>query len=315
MNSLKKMTTLAMATVLLSTSAFAQDAKEKTKTDKKSQDIIIRNNGATEKMTIVVDGEDVTINGKPVKEFKGNNVSVITRSHTSPAIASLNGNINGGYATTIRGNKAKLGVATEKADGGAKVTAVTKESAAEKAGLKEGDVITKIGDTKIEGSEDLIAAIGKYKANDKVDVTYKRNNKENRVSATLGENKSAATAYGFGSSDFNFDIPRVMSPGPDGFGTFFTRKPKIGLEIQDVEEGKGAKVNDVDDESPAAKAGLKEGDVITTINGKEIEGVDAVREQIKDIKEGDNLKFGYKRNGSNQIAEVKIPKKLKTASL
>jgi serine protease Do len=49
------------------------------------------------------------------------------------------------------GNRALLGVVSEKNDNGAKITSVTKESAAEKAGLKKDDIITKVGDTKIEG--------------------------------------------------------------------------------------------------------------------------------------------------------------------
>jgi serine protease Do len=94
-----------------------------------------------------------------------------------------------------------------------------------------------------------------------------------------------------------------------------SRKPKIGLQIQDVEEGKGVKVQEVDENSPAAKAGLKEGDVITEVNGKPVDGVDNVRSEIRDIKEGDILKVKYNRNGSSQSADIKLPKKLKTADL
>ena len=100
-------------------------------------------------------------------------------------------------------------------------------------------------------------------------------------------------------------------------GTYFgfSRKPRIGMQIQDVEEGKGVTVQDVDDDTPAAKAGLKEGDVITEVNGKEIAGVDELRNEIKDLKEGDSFKVRYKRGGNNQTAEVKIPKRMKTADL
>jgi serine protease Do len=313
MTNVKKMTVLAIASLLVGGTAMAQEA-EKVKTDKKSKEIIIRKNGATtEKMTIVVDGENVTINGKPVSEFKGNNIDVITRDGGLLPTRSF----GAGYgATAIGGNKAKLGVVTEKAEGGAKITSISKESAAEKAGLKEGDVITKIGSKTIADADDLIEVIGDYKPNDKVDITYKRNNKESKVSATLGENSARAFAYGGSNSDFHIDMPRFnFNGGPEGFGGMISRKPKIGMEIQDVEDGKGAKVNDVDENTPAAKAGLKEGDIITSINGKEIEGVDDVRTQIKDIKEGDALKFSFKRNGASQTAEIKIPKKIKTATL
>ncbi|MEJ7682575.1 MAG: PDZ domain-containing protein [Segetibacter sp.] len=66
---------------------------------------------------------------------------------------------------------------------------------------------------------------------------------------------------------------------------------------------------------PASKAGIKEGDVITQVNGKDIAGVDELRNEIRDVKEGDALKLTYKRDGKNQSAEIKIPKRLKSADL
>jgi len=96
---------------------------------------------------------------------------------------------------------------------------------------------------------------------------------------------------------------------------FFSRKPRIGLQIQDVEEGTGVKVLDVDEETPAAKAGLLKDDVIIEANGKEVKGVDDLRLQLKELKEGDVLKIKYKRGSSTQSAEIKFPKHLKKADL
>ena len=116
--------------------------------------------------------------------------------------------------------------------------------------------------------------------------------------------------------DFDFDMPEgIEAPRMGGFNFNFDRKPKLGLQIQDMEEGKGAKVKDVDENSPSAKAGLKEGDVITQINGKDIEGVDDLRSQTKELKEGNTLKLSYKREGKSQTADLKIPKRIKTADL
>jgi serine protease Do len=55
--------------------------------------------------------------------------------------------------------------------------------------------------------------------------------------------------------------------------------------------------------------------VITLVNGKNIAGVDELRNEIKDLKEGDVVKFGYQRDGKNQTSEIKIPKRLKSADL
>ncbi|WP_207491938.1 PDZ domain-containing protein [Aridibaculum aurantiacum] len=315
----KKIAACTLALAVAGTAGFAQ-TKSGTEKKKKEQIIIQKDGDKNEKMTIVVDGDNVTINGKPLEEWKDSDITVLQGTDLGAfapgARAFSNPHINGGRAREImngtvatRGNRAILGVVTEKADDGAKITSVTPESGADKAGLKKDDVITKVGDKKIESSNDLIAAIGTHKPNDKVDITYKRGGKEAKATATLGENKTRSLSYNF---DGNMAIPNV--PFPEAFG-FGSRKPRIGMQIQDVEEGTGVKVREVDPESPAAKAGFKEGDVITEVNGKAIAGVDVMRDQIKDIKEGDVLKMSFNRSGSKQTAEVKIPKRLKVADL
>lgn len=328
MNKWIKNPALVIAAAVMSISASAQSTNDKTSNSNsdKTEEIIIRKKGdKADKMTIVVDGDKVTINGKPVDEFKNDNVTVLRRNRATAmggagerTFTIPQGNFrmfdNRGEFTPTRSNKAMLGVVTGKADDGAKITSVTKESPAEKAGLQKDDVISKVGNKKVEGPNDLVNAISDYRPNDKVDITYKRNGKENKTVATLNENKSGAFSYNFNKPDFNFEMPK-STIAPDGFNFNYNRKPRIGLQIQDVEEGKGVTVKDVDEDSPASKAGIKEGDVITQVNGKEITGVDELRNEIKDVKEGDAVKFTYKRGNKTQTADLKIPKKLKTANL
>lgn len=329
MNNRIKYSTAVLAAIAIVTSAIGQDQKEKTSkdTDEKNQEIVIRKKGGnTEKMTIVVDGDNVTINGKPADEFKNDDVTVFKRDRPlapgGPRARALGGvhprldSDNFNFLKPSNSNKAMLGVLTQKADDGVKVTDVTKESGAEKAGLKKDDVITKVGSTAIKEPQDLIKAIGGYKPNDKADITYKRDGKENKTSVTLGENKSRGNSFNLNSGDFNFDFPKgALVPPMDNFNFNFNRRARIGLQIQDVEEGKGVTVKDVDEDSPASKAGIKEGDVITGVNGKDVAGVDELRNQIRDIKEGDTVKFTYKRGGKNETVDIKIPKRLKSADL
>ncbi|WP_018613108.1 PDZ domain-containing protein [Segetibacter koreensis] len=326
MNNWKKLSTAALATIVLASSAIAQDKKEKPSKDKeeKTQEIVIRKKpGKTEKMTIVVDGDNVTINGKPVDEFKNDDVTILKRDRSlamaGPRMRGFDGGRPpfGGEDLLMHGNgnKAMLGIITQKADDGVKVTDVTKESGAEKAGLKKDDIITKIGTTAVATPQDLVEAISAYKPNDKVDITYKREGKENKTTAVLGENKSRPYSYNFNNKDFNFNMPEGAIPPMENFDFNFNHRPKIGLQIQDIEEGKGVKVKDVDEDSPASKAGIKEGDVITQVNGKDVAGVDELRTQIRDLKDGDVVKLTYKRDGKNQNAEIKIPKRLKSADL
>jgi putative serine protease PepD len=81
-----------------------------------------------------------------------------------------------------------LGVSVTEADGsGALVSNVTPNSAAAKAGLQQGDVITSVNGKTVGDSNDLVAAIQSAAAGDKVTVTYTRNGAQKTVSATLGD--------------------------------------------------------------------------------------------------------------------------------
>ena len=330
MNRWIKYTASLVATVVIATSAIAQDQIDKSKNkDGKTEEIVIRKKGdKNEKITIVIDGDNITINGKPA-DNPGENTDVVVlkrdvnRATGAPQVRtflrggnSFNSNRPGFDSfRTAFANKAMLGVVTQKSVDGAKIISVTKESGADKAGLKKDDVITKIGDSKIEDPEDLIKVVRALKPNEKVGITYKRDGKENKTTATLGENKASSFSFDLNNEDFNFNIPEVTIPRVEGFNFSYNRRPKIGMQIQDVEEGKGVTIKDVDEDSPASKAGLKEGDIITQLNGKEVVGVDELRTGIKDVKEGDTIKVNYKRAGKTQAAEIKIPKRLKTADL
>ncbi|AEB47055.1 MULTISPECIES: trypsin-like peptidase domain-containing protein [Micromonospora] len=112
------------------------------------------------------------------------------------------GNIGVGFA--IPSNKAKdiadklqrrekishpsLGVSvTGTSDGGALINAVTPGSAAERAGLERGDVITRFGDKVINDSNDLVGAVQAGKVGDQVEVTFQRNGAEATATVTLAE--------------------------------------------------------------------------------------------------------------------------------
>ncbi|KKJ99259.1 S1C family serine protease [Micromonospora sp. HK10] len=129
-------------------------------------------------------------------EVIGINTAIATAGQGS------NGNIGVGFA--IPSNKAKdvaqklqrgekishpsLGVSVTGAeDGGALVSDVVAGSAAEKAGLQRGDVITKFGDKVINDSNDLVGAVQAGKVGDRVDVQFKRNGSTQNATVTLAE--------------------------------------------------------------------------------------------------------------------------------
>ena len=112
-------------------------------------------------------------------------------------------------------------------------------------------------------------------------------------------------------------MPLDMSKMGEAFD-FITKLddgPKMGISIEDVAEGTGAKVVDVTDASPAAKAGITKNDVITAVDGAAINDVTALQEKAANLKAGDAITLKLTRDGKSKEVTVKIPKKVKKANI
>ncbi|AXY77184.1 PDZ domain-containing protein [Paraflavitalea soli] len=331
------LTGLAAMVLLLNQPVAAQDEKSSDKTKEKIKqydEIIIRKKSDKDgKVTVEIKDGEVTVNGKPLDDYEDENLSV--RKRKSGAIV---GNIspfrsNGGnwsfnsdnmnFDSFIKeGKTAFLGVATDDGKEGARIDEVTKGSPAEKAGLKKGDVITKIGDQGVFSQDDVAKEVKKHKPEEKLTITYKRDGKEQKTTATLGK-RSEAAALAFGNAD-GFAAPHIQ-PMPNfnfnwddngsGPRVLYGGRPRLGIKAQDTEDGKGVKVLDVDDESVAGKAGIKEDDIITEFNGKAVNSADELAAAARDAKEKPSVTVKLTRDGKAQTVELKTPKKLKTANL
>jgi len=240
------------------------------------------------------------------------------------------------FATPTQSNAAFLGVLSEDNELGAKINEVSEGSPAEKAGLKKDDIITNVNDEKITGPKDLYDAIGKFKPADKVQISILKNGAKTKLTVELAKNKNVPQAFSFstpnggmtiepnyvpntprgrgnnGMQRFGFELPQMPELN-NIFGNI--EKPKLGISVEDVEENEGVKISSVSENSPAAKAGLKENDIITEVNDKKVKDVDGIKPIIKGATEGTVFKFNITRNGKKTVIEVKIPKKLKTADL
>ena len=112
-------------------------------------------------------------------------------------------------------------------------------------------------------------------------------------------------------------MPLDMSKMGEAFD-FITKLddgPKMGISIEDVEEGTGAKVIEVTEGSPAAKAGITKNDIIIAVDGKEIKDVTALQEKVGTLEAGSTLSVKLTRDGKSKEVTVKIPKKVKKANI
>jgi serine protease Do len=324
-------TLMAPASLLAQKEEKEKEKELKEKERKETEQIIITRKGdKNEKVVVEINGDKITVNGKSIDELKDGDVSVRRNkirdmwAYADNLKDGIRNNIAGNvYSyTNIDSNRAMLGVTSEKTTKGITISSVTKESAAAKIGLKKGDVITSVDGDKIEDPDDLSKAIRKHKPGDKVTVTYQRDGKEEKATAELGRYKGVGTYNVAPFENFKMDMgnlnidqymPRVRTP--QGYPGYSGGQAKLGLSVQDTDDGKGVKIIEVDEESNAAKAGLKKEDVITEIDGKTVNSADEVAKIIRESKEKGSIMLKLQRSGKTQNIEVKIPRKLKTADL
>jgi photosystem II stability/assembly factor-like uncharacterized protein len=166
--------------------------------------------------------------------------------------------------------------------GGAKLVSVTADSPAAKAGLKDGDVVTKVGDKAVTSDDDLIASYASNKAGDKLKLTVLRDKKEQVIEITLGTRPGEA--------------PAAPATPP---------VPSVGI-TQGRGQSPGVLVGSVTDGGPAAKAGIQDGDLIVEVDGKKVENIDGQRAVLATKKEGDKVKFKLKRGEETKELEVTL---------
>jgi serine protease Do len=305
----------------------------------KKEMIIMSNDGQKMEMKVEINGDKIMLNGKEIEDIGNGKMKVDGQKK----IIILNGKDISDENLTSSDNKnieetidsmAVLGVMTETNETGAKIENVAKESAAEKAGLEVGDIITAIDNKKIDGHQSLAECIKSHKPFDLVKISYLRNGKKKTTNCTLQlkkrvERKIIITKKGTKKDEINelFQMPEITSETIDLSGLaeglkldelsykLFPNKQKLGIKIQDTEDENGVKVIDVSKDGLGEKSGLLKDDVISEIAGEKIKNTDDARYQLREVAEKKSYNVKVMRNGKEMMIEIKNPKALKTVDL
>jgi S1-C subfamily serine protease len=164
-------------------------------------------------------------------------------------------------------------------DYGVEITRVEENSPAEKAGIKPGDVVLEYNGQRVEGMEQFGRMVRETPAGREVKLTVSRNGATQNLVAVLGSRKSRFSS-GFTP---NIVIPEIHLPPmptmPDIPQIYMaTRSAMLGVEAEPLSTQlsayfgvkDGVLVRSVLENTPAQKAGLKAGDVITRVDGMAI---------------------------------------------
>jgi membrane-associated protease RseP (regulator of RpoE activity) len=235
---------------------------------------------------------------------------------------------------------------TKSNDGGAFVENVVEGSPADKAGLKDGDVIVGFGGDVIRGPMRLTEKLRATKAGDKVSMDVRRDGKPVKLQVEMGERpKTSVWTWNGGSGDgytwsveqqkaleeslkgldkleFKGDMGKLGSKmkifGPGGRRFYFGgSKPLLGVEMVETtpelrealggSKEAGVLVGKVLSGSAAEKAGLRVGDLILSVDGVKVADSGDLVESIHD-KEGKTVDIDITRDKKAMHLKVVLPK-------
>ncbi len=214
------------------------------------------------------------------------------------------------------------------AERGAVLGKIIPDSPAAKAGLKENDVVTEINGQRVEGAAQFRRMIHEIPAGRNVQLTVWRDGRSQTLSATLGKGEERRrTRLQAAPGTFAFRIPEIPElqempdmPPMDWSGMMIAGgHPRLGIDAEDLSgqlgtffgapDGEGVLVREVNAGSPAEKAGVKAGDVITSLNGDRIRSVGELREKLSAHRDDKDrtVKLGVLRNKSEVSLAVELP--------
>ena len=165
---------------------------------------------------------------------------------------------------------------------GVYINGLTGGGSAEDAGMKEGDVITKVGEISVNNVPELQEQISRYRPGDKVNITLTRNNQEKTIPVIL-KNRDGNTEI----------VEKAKIEVVSALGATFemvnpSDKQKLGIEngLKIIKLGAGKLLN----------AGIKEGFIITSIDKKKVNTIEDVKTVLEN-KRGGVLIEGIYLNG------------------
>jgi predicted metalloprotease with PDZ domain len=189
---------------------------------------------------------------------------------------------------------------------GVLISGVEEDSPAEKAGIKEGDVITSFNGTRVTSPDELRDAVRKADPGHDVSVEVLREGQSKTMTVTIGtrDDNDVFAMRGPGMR-MDMDAPALARAFAMVGG------PRLGVQAQGIESdelgsyfgvksGDGVLVLGVDKGSVADKAGVQPGDVIQKVDKDAVRDVGDLRDAVRDFDEGDDFTISVLRKGKSE---------------
>lgn len=193
-----------------------------------------------------------------------------------------------------------IGAAAQEAgEPGVTVSAVSPESPAGKAGLKQGDRIVRAGDKEVKKFQDLRAAVARHQPGDPLALTVLREGKEQTLTVTLGDappQRTGATPPAARARAYLGVYTQSLTPA---------LKDHLGLSA-----AKGVLVTQVVPDSPAAQAGLVEEDVVTHVGEVAVATSKELMDALQEVGPGKEVELTVARGPESVQLEARLQEAL-----
>jgi serine protease Do len=231
----------------------------------------------------------------------------------------------------LDGRGSRLGVMVQDLDaadksGGVRIDSVDRDGPAEKAGIRAGDVVVEYDGERVRSARQFTRLVQETPEGRQVPLAVLRDGKRQTLTAT-----PEARAFSWemnidgnrirrdverGLREFRMDMPAMRFRWDHGFDELLgaSSRRRLGVSVDSMgdqlsqyfgaSEG-GALITSVEPGSAAEKAGLKAGDVITSINGSRVRNAEQVVDAIRDTREGD-VTIDYLRDKKTGTAKATI---------
>jgi serine protease Do len=242
------------------------------------------------------------------------------------------------HVQIVGGRDVQIGVTIRDLEGdqartmsGAEVSDVREDSPAAKAGIKAGDVIVEFDGERVRSARHLSRIVGETAAGRAVTAVVEREGRRMDLQVTPEAGMALSDgdfhfrvpdrAFEFNAPNFRFDGPAMRElfeehgdrRGPDVMVEPHGRR-RLGIGIQDLSTQlaeyfgtkDGVLVTSVEADSPAAKAGLKAGDVITAVGDTPISSPSDLMRVVRRAAEGSDLSITYTREKKSAKATATI---------
>jgi serine protease Do len=185
---------------------------------------------------------------------------------------------------------------------GVAVAQVEPSSPAERAGLKVGDVITGVNGDPVEDVNAFRLLVAGFAPGTTVHLKVARGGQNMDIPVTLGEFNLEAENKGGGGRESI--APNGGEKGALRGVSVQALTPDRRSELQLPESATGVAITDLDDDSPAAQAGLQQGDVITQVNHRAVSNVADFNRAVREGANRDSTLLLVKRGQGTQFVVV-----------